>query len=71
MIAKADIDRLTPQEKLLLVAETWDSLGAEAGNIPVSDEERNLLDRRWTAYLANPASALTQEEFDRSVDEGR
>jgi len=68
MIARAEIDRLTSQEKLLLVAEAWDSLAANEGNVPVTEEEKALLDQRWAAYLADPSRALTQEEFDRRVD---
>jgi len=71
MIARAEIDRLTPQEKLLLVAEAWESLSADETSIPVSEAEKQLLDRRWADYLKNPAAALTQEEFERFVDEGQ
>ena len=70
MIARAEIDRLTPTEKLLLVAEAWDSLSADVVSLPVTDAEKSVLDRRWADYLRNPGSALTQEEFDRRVDEG-
>jgi putative addiction module component (TIGR02574 family) len=69
MIARAEIDRLTPQEKLLLLAEVWDSLASDDPIIPITDEEKALLERRWAGYLANPASALTQEEFERLLDE--
>jgi len=68
MIARAEIDRLTPQEKLLLVAEAWDSLTGNEENVPVTEEEKALLDRRWAAFLADPSRALTQEEFERRVD---
>jgi putative addiction module component (TIGR02574 family) len=71
MIGRAEIDRLTPQEKLLLVAEAWDSLSADESNVPVRDAEKRLLDQRWADYVKNPAGALTPEEFERLVDEGR
>jgi putative addiction module component (TIGR02574 family) len=71
MIARAEIDRLKPEEKLLLVAEAWESLASEDTDVPVTEAEKTLLDQRWAAYLLNPAAQLSQEEFDRFVDEGR
>jgi putative addiction module component (TIGR02574 family) len=43
---------LSPAERLLLVQDLWDSLEAE--DIPLTDEQMTELDRRNTAYEANP-----------------
>ena len=55
---------LSPEEKLDLIDELWESIypGMDQGG--VSDEEKKLLDARWENYLKNPESALSIEQFE-------
>ena len=41
-----DIASLTPEERLDLLEELWDSLAATPGAIPLTDAQRAELDRR-------------------------
>ncbi|HJQ99131.1 MAG TPA: addiction module protein [Candidatus Polarisedimenticolaceae bacterium] len=41
-----DLDKLTRDEKLQLIEEIWDSLDADANDLPLSDGQRRDLDRR-------------------------
>jgi putative addiction module component (TIGR02574 family) len=41
-----DLDRLTMDERLDLIEKVWDSLGAEASEIPLTPSQRDELDRR-------------------------
>ncbi|HRQ89341.1 MAG TPA: addiction module protein [Bacteroidia bacterium] len=57
------IQALSVREKLELVDEIWKSASPEADVLDVSAEERQLLDERWTEFLAAPETALTVEQF--------
>ena len=46
-----EIMRLSPDERLQLVEEIWDSLAAEPSQVPIPEWHRKELDRR----LAEPA----------------
>lgn len=54
---------LSAREKLQLVDELWLSVAPELDALEVSGEEKTLLDERWAAFLEDPASALTLEQF--------
>jgi putative addiction module component (TIGR02574 family) len=41
-----DINKLTPQERLDLIEELWDSLCVDPGKIPLTDAQAQELDRR-------------------------
>ena len=41
-----DIDKLSPEERLDLIEELWDSLSADAAKIPLTDAQARELDRR-------------------------
>jgi putative addiction module component (TIGR02574 family) len=58
-----ELRALSAREKLELVDELWLSAAPELNTLEVSGAEKTLLDERWAAFLKNPASALTVEEF--------
>src|SRR5215831_9210843 len=41
-----DINKLTPEERLDLIEELWNSLSADPAKIPLTDAQANELDRR-------------------------
>jgi putative addiction module component (TIGR02574 family) len=41
-----NIGDLSPEERLRLIEELWDSLSAKPGAVPVTDDQREELDRR-------------------------
>jgi putative addiction module component (TIGR02574 family) len=51
------------REKLQLVDELWVSAAPELAALEVSAEEKGVLDERWAAFLKDPASALTLQQF--------
>jgi putative addiction module component (TIGR02574 family) len=63
----ADLLKLSPSERLLLVQDLWDSLNPE--DIPLTDWQKAELDRRKAAYQANPASGRSWEEVQRRIIE--
>lgn len=58
------IDQLSRNERLELVQEIWDSIAAEDGTIPLSQAQREELDRRLVAYRANPDAAMDWEDVE-------
>ena len=58
---------LSPSEKLQLVEDLWDELGATPEAIPVHPGQKNEFARRKANLLKNPASGLTWEEVKRRM----
>lgn len=63
----ADLLNLSPSERLLLVQDLWDSLDAE--DIPLTDSQKEELDRRKAAFQANPSCGRSWEEVQRRIIE--
>jgi len=58
---------LSIEAQLQLLDEIWDSISQDAAPIPVSDELKELLDKRIAAYEANPDNVYTLEEVMETV----
>jgi putative addiction module component (TIGR02574 family) len=56
------LDQLTPPERIQLVEELWDSLAADPHNVPVTDAQRQDLQRRLDAYRDDPHAGSTWDE---------
>jgi putative addiction module component (TIGR02574 family) len=52
-----NIGELSPEERLRLIEELWDSLNEKPGTVPLTDAQREELDRRL-------------DDLDRSGPEG-
>jgi putative addiction module component (TIGR02574 family) len=58
-----EVQALSAREKLRLMDELWRSVAPELDALEVSEAEKTTLDERWSAFLKDPASALTVEQF--------
>jgi putative addiction module component (TIGR02574 family) len=56
------IDRLSLDERILLVEDLWDSIAAEAEQKPLTEAQMADLKRRVAAYEANPDAGSSWEE---------
>ncbi len=56
------IDRLSVDERITLVQQIWDSIAAEADYLPLTDAQRQELERRADDETANPADAVPWEQ---------
>lgn len=63
LIDLPEVHDLPILEKLQLVDELWLSVTEELESLEVSKEERDILDARWAAFLKDPDSALTVDQF--------
>jgi putative addiction module component (TIGR02574 family) len=58
----AAIDQLSPAERLALIGKLWDSL--EASQVPVTQAQRDELDRR---LAAGATGGVTWEELEAKL----
>ena len=58
---------LSAHEKLELVDELWQDLARDLDTLEVCAAEKELLDRRWAAFLRDPSSALDLKEFKERI----
>lgn len=63
------IDQLSPDDRLKLMEEIWDSLAAEADRAPLTDAQRQDLQRRIAAYEANPKAGSSWEDVKARLRE--
>ncbi len=65
----AEVLRLSPSERLQLIEALWDTLSEE--DIPVTPEERALLDARLSDLEANPGDQSPWSEVKARLDQRR
>jgi putative addiction module component (TIGR02574 family) len=58
----AEILELPVAERVRLVEAIWDSISAAPESLPLTEWQREELDRRLVEYEADPASGSTLEE---------
>jgi len=58
----SELMKLTTDERLELVQDLWDSIGADAIP-PLADEDMKELERRLEEHRRDPSTAITWEEL--------
>ena len=58
------IDKLSIEERLRLVQEIWDSIAREIERSPLTESQRQEVDRRLAAHRANPQAAIPREQVE-------
>jgi putative addiction module component (TIGR02574 family) len=56
------IDQLSVAQRILLVEEIWDSIADQETDIPLTDAQRQDLERRLANYEANPKAGSSWQE---------
>ena len=57
-----EIRKLSIEQRLLLMEEIWDSLDTEVNHLPVTDEQREELDRRLEDHARDPHNVSPWDE---------
>lgn len=65
--AMSSLSGLTPAEKLQLIGDLWDELSSSPAEIPLTDWQKEELDRRKAEFEANPASGMTWDEVKQKI----
>ena len=59
----AELLKLSPAERIQLAEDLWDSVASERGqSLPLTDEQRQEIERRLAEHERNPDSALSWDE---------
>jgi putative addiction module component (TIGR02574 family) len=68
MIKSLGIDRLSPEQRVALALEIWESLGDDRPAGRLSADQRAELTRRDAELEADPSAALTWEQIRAGVE---
>ena len=61
------LDKLSAEEKLAVIRELWDSFPIDSAEIPLTNAQREELDRRIADHEANPQDVVPWAEVRESV----
>ena len=64
----AELRTLPASEKLRIVEQLWDDIGASEEPVIIQDWHKSEASRRLAELQANPALALSRDELWRQVD---
>lgn len=57
-----DLFKLPVEVRLELVHDLWDSIASDTGVLPLTDEDRAILDQRLASYSQEPKAGSSWEE---------
>jgi putative addiction module component (TIGR02574 family) len=58
------IDRLSVAERIAIIQEIWDSIADEIEKAPLTEAQRQDVDRRLAAHEANPEAAIPWNQVE-------
>jgi putative addiction module component (TIGR02574 family) len=61
LLQQLGIDRLSPEDRLELISQIWESLTENGADLPVHDWHRREVERRLAAADANPGAGAPWE----------
>jgi putative addiction module component (TIGR02574 family) len=64
----AEIEKLSMPERLRLVEEIWESIAAAPHDVPLTQGQREELDRRAQAYRENPQEGASWEQLKGKME---
>jgi putative addiction module component (TIGR02574 family) len=62
-----NINDLTPEERLRLIEELWDSLTEKPETVPLTDEQREELDRRLDELESSGSEGIPWDEVLQQI----
>ena len=57
-----DLMHLSPEERIKLAEDLWDSVAADPDALPLTDAQKREVERRLAEHLQDPSSAIPWEE---------
>lgn len=67
---RAEIAKLSCDEKVLLAHDLWKEIELESADLPLTDAQREEVERRLREHEANPGQYQTWEEVRREIEDG-
>jgi putative addiction module component (TIGR02574 family) len=68
-LSPSEILQLSISERIQLVEDIWDSIAAVPEAVPLTDAQREELDRRLAAYHKNPQSGTLWDEVKKRLSD--
>ena len=62
-----DIQQLSPSDKIALVSELWEELEAIGNGLPVTEEQKQILDGRFAIHGDNPKPGSSWPEVKQRL----
>lgn len=62
LLTELHIDRLSVEDRLLLVEEIWDSIAQTQQTVPLTESQQQELDRRLRDHEQTPDDVVSWEE---------
>ena len=62
-----NIDDLNPEERLRMIEELWDGLSDQSGSVPLTDAQRQELDRRLDDLERSGPTGIPWEEVLKQI----
>lgn len=66
-LLKVDISQLSVAERIQLAEDLWDSILEQQEEFPLSEAQKQELDKRLENYQGNPASGSSWEEVKKRL----
>jgi putative addiction module component (TIGR02574 family) len=66
-ILKVDISQLSVSERIQLAEDLWDSILTESDAVPLSDAQKQELDKRLERYQQNPNQGSSWEQVKQRL----
>lgn len=60
----SDILELSVDDRIRLAQDIWDSVAADPGTVPLTEEQRIELERRLNEHAANPEDVVDWKEAE-------
>lgn len=70
-LSRLELEKLTVEERLSLIERTWDSLATTADDIPLTNEQREELDRRLDELEREGPTGIPWEEVLKQIKNKR
>jgi putative addiction module component (TIGR02574 family) len=64
---RTEIEQLSPEDRLRLIEDVWETLESVPGSLNLSEEHREILDQRHAELERNPDSTLSWDNVLRTV----
>lgn len=70
MIPLSELEKLSASERLQLVQDLWDSIAAEPDSVPVTDAQKEELDRRLDAHQTEEDESISWSKLKERLQDG-
>jgi putative addiction module component (TIGR02574 family) len=62
-----ELKKLTTSEKILLINDLWDDIAMSPEDVPISDEQKKVLEERYQEFLEDPEEGVTWNQAKQVI----